>query len=258
MASTYVDADLGQTVPAASATPGDQLVVKVGGAWPAAYFIKLVSDGTRWVGPEVTMPVGSVDGWFVTGQQTDWSYIGNQTNPPAGWWLRASGVMYAGQLYAAGLRLQDTISARISCTVVAQIAALYYEYDDRDAVIFDNDSSSPGGTWDGHATQPFPPSSGNIGLGAVVKSDGSGTAKEFSVGYYADKGGYVGLTRNAGWDDVKFFASTVTSGTVRGGVPTTTATTPSKKYLYPTLYAKVASAATFSAAALGYRLRWVG
>jgi hypothetical protein len=138
------------------------------------------------------------------------------------------------------------------------ISPWFYEFDDGDPVVFSNDSTAQGGkTWNGHADLGYEPSPENIGHGAVLVSDGAGAAKLYTQSQYDDgilTSGYHGLTRAGGWDYVKFFAATQPSGAALGGVPTSTPTAPTKKYLYPTLYG--IGPAFGGVAAIAYDVRW--
>jgi hypothetical protein len=221
------------------------------------------SVAQKWVGPK-RLAITSSDGNWVDAMgdvaSTDWVYLGNSVGLLGTWFLRAGAIPFAGALIAAGLKLQDRMNARIHDGVAFWVSPWYYQYDDADPLVFDNDQSAQAAkTWNGHADLGFEPASANIGHGVVLKSDGTGGFKMYGVGQYDDgiaAGPYPGLAaRNGGWDYVKFFQASQPAGSALGGVPTSTPAVPTKKFLYPTLYCKGGIAAG-GAAAISYETRW--
>jgi hypothetical protein len=226
--------------------------------------IRWDADAGKWFSKPLSDPFESTDGQFMlpmSGAATDWRFLGNNAGELGKWFMRAGAIDFAGALIAAGLKLQDRISARIldAGATPLWLSPWYYEFDDGDLIVFDNDQGAQAGkTWNGHADLGFEPASQNIGHGAVLKSDGSGAAKLYTQAQYDDgilTSGYHLLTRQGGWDYVKFFASTQPSGAALGGVPTSTPYAPIKKNLYPTLYA-IGQIAGGGAAMISYEVRW--
>lgn len=217
-----------------------------------------------WVSEPIEQAITSTDGdWTgVIGQTSlgDWQYWGYNASDLGKWNLAAGAIPFAGALFAAGLKLQDRISARMFTAAGAgmMLAAWFYEYEDGDSILFSNDTAAQGGkTWAGHADQGFHPSKENIGHGAVLLYDGSGASRIHSAGQYDDgivSSPYHSLTRNPGWDYVKFFLPTQPVGAALGGVPTNTPYTPVKKHLYPTLYGRQWNGQ--GAASIVWECRW--
>lgn len=248
---------------------GDFVTLRVG-TYPELHQIGLYYEAAsgRWVSQPIrAAAVNSKDGnWsnLNSGASTQWSYLAAVTDADSGWFLRASAIPFASALIAAGLTLQDRMVARMApSSGTTKVAAWFYEFDSDAQLVLDNDKTAGsfpvGSLWNGAAVQDFPPSSANIGHGCVLASDGTATARFYGNAAYEDDintSGYHGLSRSVGWDDVKFFVASTPSGLNLGGVPTTTPWVPSKKFLYPTLYAKSGSS-NARIANLAYWVRWV-
>jgi hypothetical protein len=230
------------------------------------YMVKLIWDDVtaKWVGRPLHPAIRQSDGDWTTqsgASGADWKYWGGNYTDLGKWDLRASGIPHVGALYTAGLRLQDCAVCRAQDGgVVMLLSPWFYEFNDADPLVFDNDLGPQAGkTWNGHSDLGFEPSSENIGHGVVLATDGSNTAKIYGVGQYDDgiltSGYHLAAARTAGWDYVKFFAASQPVGNVLGGVPTAAPYTPVKKYLYPTLYG-VKSSGSGGSAMFTYFVRW--
>lgn len=229
--------------------------------------VKLYWDATalKWISNPLPIAINSDDSdWTrsINGTATDWAYWGSNGSNLGQWTLTAGAIPFAGALFTAGLQLQDRIQARmLDGGSPVYIAPWFYEYNDGDPVVFSNDVGAQGAkTWNGHADLGFAPSAENIGHGAVLSSDSSTTSRLYATGRYEDNlttSGYHNLARNAGWDYVKFFSASQPNGPALGGVPTTTPYTPSKKYLYPTLYGYgMSQGGGGGVAAFSWECRW--
>lgn len=223
--------------------------------------LKLMWDNisSKWVSDKLNVSIeGNDSDWTFNMNSADgWEYWGRTASDVAKWNLLTGGIPFVGALYAAGLQLQDRISARMLDTgaLAAVISPWFYQYNDGDTVTFSNDIDAQAGkTWNGVADLGYMPSPENIGHGVVLSSDLSNAIRLFTAGTYEDgivSSGYHNVARNPGWDYVKFFQPTQPSGSALGGVPTTTPIVPTKKYLYPTLYGK-----NTKAAAIAWECRW--
>lgn len=226
-----------------------------------ASIVKLCWTGEAWVGNPI-MAITHVDGGFSSrlGVDGDWSYWGSVSGFGK-WFLRSGCIPFADKLYAAGLRLQDRIQGRLldPVGVPTRLAAWFYEFNDEERLVFSNDLGAQGGkTWNGHADLGFEPSPENVGHGAVLRSDGGNQSKFWTDGQYEDdilSSPYHGLPREPGWDYVKLFKASEPAGNALGGVPTNVPYTPTKKYLYPTLYG-FGAATEAGSASVYYELRW--
>jgi hypothetical protein len=220
---------------------------------------------SKWVSVKGNRPsiIGTDGDWMLPmgSPVTDWTYLGSPASNLSKWMLQTGAIGFAGALIAAGMKLQDKISARIgdSSGTPHWISPWYYEFDDGDTVVFSNDVGPQGGkTWNGHADLGFEPSPESIGHGAVLKSDAAGVSKLYTQGQYDDgitTSPYHSLTRQGGWDDVKFYKTSTPAGAALGGVPINTVHIPTKKFVYPTFYG-IGPLASGSAA-ISYETRWV-
>jgi hypothetical protein len=222
-------------------------------------------DQHRWVSNPLPPCLQATDLDFMHQTMAHWSFLGSQLSPMSIWSLRSGSIPFAGALFAAGLQLQDRICGAYGQLVAHNfsIAPWFYQFNPGDPVVFDNDVvAQVGKTWNGIADVGLQPSTLNIGHGAVLESGPTYAQTSFNrlfktAATYGDTlGGYAGLTRNPGWDYVKFFTSSTPSGAALGGVPTTTATVPTKKYLYPTMYAFGNGINESRVAAFTYEVRW--
>lgn len=218
----------------------------------------------KWVSGPKTYITG-FDGGFISrsGNEGDWSYwgIGGSLGK---WNLRA--IPYVDTLWAAGLRLQDRMSARIldsGSGIQCYVAPWFYDYpsDNTGRILYSNDRSAQATfTWNGHADLGFAPSKENVGHGVVLKSIGDNIARLISEGQYDDNivsSPYHTLVRGKDWDYIKLFVASQPVGQALGGVPTSVPFVPTKHWLYPTLYGMGATnAGSQGTAAIHYQVRW--
>jgi hypothetical protein len=240
-------------------------IVHPGEGFQSSGLIKLrwSDEGGNWYG-RPNMGINGTDQNFThqQGVDGDWGYYGN-TAMQGKWGLRA--VPATNKLYAAGLKLQDRVQGRSQTTnLVCWFSPWFYDYpaDNSGRILFSNDKSAQAGfTWNGHADLGFAPSKENVGHGAVYRSsilDSAAVARLYSVGQYDDgilTSPYHTMTRAPGWDYVRLFVAEQPSGSVLGGVPTTTPFVPVKWWLYPTLYG-FGGVGAGGAAAIYWEWRW--
>lgn len=233
------------------------------GSWPDVddVLLRWNSSQQKWVSSEFTV-IKSLDTIWLKDQSpfSNWMYLNQVAPGGGGGGCTSFNVSRVGELFAAGLHLQDRSQVRAFAGASGgRVAPWFYEQNDEDWVEFANDiglvvwpsgsgvsiNDPPSGTIRPTFTSPdtattFRPAgtglnipySPNIGKGNDLVIDSSGTAKEYAVG----------------WKDVNFFVSNA------DGTLSSTAYVPQKRFIYPALYGY----GSISLASYAYEMRWVG